>query len=460
MARLETALNQRESWEEMLRNAQRRIEVDIDEVERVIELARRTPELAKYEDKLRQLSVFFETATQFCKDFNPDGLTRLVGFWERYRAAVIQHHSVITPVELRAAGRVVKDIYHSFLKDVPDKNILYSSDAEPIVYGGPGGPDAYFTHPSEKNLPFAIISLPHTAFDSVWQWLALPHEIGHGAFATISGLREELQNALAARMKEAVRKREIEIPGVTIDLQPFDIDYQQTYLGEAFISKIWRGWADEAQADIVGILTCGGASIIGLQQIIGFKAIDAWKVSPEGNRGGDGPEEHPTAYVRNAMNIAALRLMDEDHEALADEIEERFKSLRPSAEFITWYLIDARLLSLQPDPDPKTLDLAEVFVAAQVPVKEMVKSAQIAADVILNHKLKCLGGKSYKDLVCFTGADQEIVYEVAAELLNGYPTFAQVKDATPRHALSATVFAFEQDRSRAELISRTFKHFV
>jgi hypothetical protein len=274
MPRLDATLNQKESWKEMLCNAQRRIEIDIDEVERVIELARRTPELAKYEDKLRQLSVFFETATQFYKDFNPNGLAKLVGFWERYREAVIQHFSVITPIELRAAGKVVKDIFRRFLKDVPQKNILYSLDAEPIVYGGPGGPGAYFTHPAEMNLPFAIISLPHTAFYNVWQWLALPHETGHDTFATIKGLKDELENALVDRMKEAVRQREIDIPGITIDLQPFDINYRQKYMGETLIEKIWRCWADEAQADIVGILTCGGAAIIGLQQIIGFKACN------------------------------------------------------------------------------------------------------------------------------------------------------------------------------------------
>ena len=53
MQRLDTTLNQIAAWKEMLRNARRRIEVDINEVERVIELARRTPGLVGYEDKLQ-----------------------------------------------------------------------------------------------------------------------------------------------------------------------------------------------------------------------------------------------------------------------------------------------------------------------------------------------------------------------------------------------------------------------
>lgn len=463
MCRLDDTLNQKESWKEMRDNAQRRIEVDIDEVKRVIELARRTPGLSKYEDKLYQLSIYFESMTQIHKGFDPSGLIQLVRYWDRYREAVIQHYSCITPIELRAASKVVKDIFRRFMTGVPEKNILYSSDAEPIVYGGPGGPGAYFTHPAREYLPFAIISLPHTAFYNVWQWLALPHETGHNFFATIEGLKEELESALAECIKDAVSNGKIEIPAVTIDLQPFGINYQQKYKEKSLIEKIWRCWADEAQADIVGILTCGGAAIIALQQIIGFRAVDAWtwKVSPDGNIDSDNPEQHPTAYIRNAMNIEALRLMSNDHEALADEIEKRFQALKPSTEYVTWYLIEANYLSLlEPDIDPRTLNLSEKFIAAKVPLNEMIKSAKIAADVILNHKLDCLGGKSYKDLVSFTGADQEIVYKIAEKLVNGFPTFAQVKDGTPRHALAATIFAFENNRSEANLINRTFKHFV
>jgi hypothetical protein len=40
------------------------------------------------------------------------------------------------------------------------------------------------------------------------------------------------------------------------------------------------------------------------------------------------------------------------------------------------------------------------------------------------------------------------------------PTFAQIENSTPRHALAATIFAFENDRSKAASINRTFKHFV
>lgn len=441
MPRLDTTLNQTEVWQEMLHNARRRIEVDIDEVERVINLALRTPELSGYGDELQKLSVFFETATQFYQKKDPDELAALVGFWERYREVVIQRNTAITPVELRAADKVVKDIFQRFLKGVPNENIAYSPDATPLVYGGEGGLGAYFTNPPGWNRPFAIINLPHTAFDNVWHWLALPHETGHDTYATIEGLAEELGNALEARMREAVQNGEVEIPQVDFDLSPFGVSHRIQYSGEDFLVKLWREWANEAQADIVGLLSCGGAAAVALQQIIGFSPNDVWYILRTSEGFGDTPEEHPTSYVRNAFNIAALRRIGDGHESLTYEIETRFQSLTPETENITWFF-------------------AEEFEFASVPITEMTTSAEIAAEVIVSENFQALGNKSYQDLGDFTEGDQAIVDDMTNLLVAGNPTFAQVENSTPRHALAATIFAFENNRSKAALINRTFKHFV
>lgn len=53
-------------------------------------------------------------------------------------------------------------------------------------------------------------------------------------------------------------------------------------------------------------------------------------------------------------------------------------------------------------------------------------------------------------------ADQIIVDEIAGYLIDGNPNFNEIENATPRHALAATMFAFEKDRSKAALINRTF----
>ena len=439
MQRLNTEYNQTSIWKEILINAQRRIEVDLMEVERVIELARRTPGLAGYEDELQQLSIFFEVATQFYQQNNPDGLSDLVAFWERYRAAVIQRYTAVTPVELYAADKVVKDIFQRYLDSVPNANIGYSRDASPLVYGGEGGLGAYFTHPPGWNRPFAIINLPHTAFDNVWHWLALPHETGHDTYASVEGLDSELENALEMRMRNAVRDGLVSIPDVNVDLSEFGLPYQIRYSGEQFLVKVWRSWANEAQADMVGLLSCGGAAIVALQQIIGFEADDVWEIFSTGNGIDGAPEVHPTSYVRNALNIAALRLIG--HNGLADEVQARFEALRPQSSHITWRL-------------GRTIEVV------RVPVNEMVRSAELAAEVIILSKLTSLGNQSYRDLVDFTTDDQVIVDTMADLLIGGNPTFAQVDNATPRHALATTMFAFEKDRTKAEIINKTFKHFV
>jgi hypothetical protein len=441
MSYLNIELNRESSWKNLLTKIHRRVEVDLNEVNRVIELARRTPTLFQYENGLRQLSIFLESATRDYQQNDPAGLSDLLGFWERYRAAVIQRYTLITPVELHAADKIVKDIFSQFLNTIPNENIAYSKEAAPLVYGGKGGLGAYFTHPPGWNRPFAIINLPHTAFDNVWQWLALPHETGHDTYATVKGLKEELETALVERMTKAVENRELDVPEILIDLTPFDINYQHQYSGVEFMTTIWKNWANEAQADLVGLLSCGASAIIALQQIIGFKADDSWKFFRTFSDIEDAPEEHPTSYIRNALNIAALKKISPSHNQIADEIQTRFEALRPEADDIKWYF-------------------PEGHVIAQCPVSELIKSAEIAADVILTQTMSSLGNWSYQEMIDFTHSDQSIVNQIADLLVKGDPTFSQIKNASPRHCLAATVFAFEKDPENADLINRTFKHFI
>ena len=442
MTRLNPDFNDPARWEEMKENAQRRVEVDLQEMEQVIELAQRTPGLAEYHDGLQHLSIFFRVATREYRQNDPGRLVGLVAFWKRYRDAVIQRYAAVTPVELRAADKVVRSIFSRVLAGVPNDRIAYSPDAAPLVYGGQGGLGAYFTHPPGWNRPFAIINLPHTAFDNVWQWLALPHETGHDTYATVAGLADELESALAERMVQAVADGDVTIPDVSLDLQQYGVPHKIAYTGKEFLSTLWRAWANEAQADIIGLLSCGGGAALSLQQIIGFGADDTWELHKTQAGIGDAPEVHPTSYVRNALNIAALRLIgDHGHSSLADEIEARFKSLKPQATHVVWRL-------------------AETVKVAQVPVEEMIRSAGIAAEVLVNKPLNSLGNQSYRDIGDFTAADQAVVDEMTQLLVEGDPTFAQVNDRSARHALAASMFAFESSPQNAMRINETFKHFV
>ena len=121
MPNLNNGLNDPAVWTEFLAAVNRRVEVDLDEVERVIELARRTPGLAEYHEEFQQLSIFFAVATQVTRTEDPEGLVGLVQFWERYRAAVLQRYVGVTPVEFRAADKVVRDIFQRFLDRIPNQ---------------------------------------------------------------------------------------------------------------------------------------------------------------------------------------------------------------------------------------------------------------------------------------------------------------------------------------------------
>ncbi len=444
MPLLNPDLNTPDSWRELQEDNSRRAEVDLAEVERVLELARRTPGLARYESALRKLPVFFTAATQFYRQQNPQGLADLVAFWERYRAVVTQRYCGVTPVELRAADTVVENVFDRFLARVPNERLAYDPETHPLVYGGEGGLGGYFTHPPGWNRPFAIINLPHAAFDNVWQWLALPHEVGHDTYATVEGLAVELETALAERMRRAVDDGDVTIPNVDTDLSVLGVQGKISYSGRDFLARVWTAWANESQADIVGLLSCGGAAPVALQQIIGFSSRDHWSIDVDaaGRLEDDRPEEHPTSYVRNALNVAALRRLDNGSQgAFADELQQRFEALRGSASEIVW-------------------TLGRGFEVARVPAGEMVKSAEIAAEVLVDHPLTALGSTSYAGIATFDAADQELVEQTADLLAKGDPTFAQTDGVEPRHCLAATVLAFEKNRQLAGVINETFLHFL
>ena len=91
----------------------------------------------------------------------------------------------------------------------------------------------------------------------------------------------------------------------------------------------------------------------------------------------------------------------------------------------------------------------------------MEKSAKIAAHTFCNHRLNALGNKSYSEITTFTANDQKKVNKMVTPLFNGDSTFTQVvKNIEPRHALAATVLAFEKESDKAEIINKTFQHFV
>jgi len=443
MKYLNTSLQKSDAWEAMLKDNARLVEISLFEVEHLLHLARRTPGLSKYERPIHQLARFFFKAFDYYRENAPEQSHQLVALWERYTAAVLQRFTGLMGVELRAADLVVQNIFARFLKQVPPENIAYSPDVVPLVYGGEGGLRAYFTHPPELDRPFALINLPHAAFSNVWQWLALPHEVGHDLYATVRGLDTELEKALSDAMRHAVKKGDITVPAVNLDLTPHGVSHTIRYAPEDFLAALWSGWANESQGDMMGLINCGGATIIGLQQIIGFDADGMWLARPgDDGKIEDFPEPHPVSFVRNALNIAGLRMLDKGHKGIADEIETRFKALAPNAHEVVFAFANTTI------------------PFARVKTTELVKSAEIAAEVLLKTKLKVLGNKSYCELATFTEDDQAKVDSCVEPLSKGDASFAEAEGVEPRHALAATVLAFEKDRRQASVINRCFKHFL
>ncbi|MCO6452684.1 MAG: hypothetical protein J5I90_18020 [Caldilineales bacterium] len=468
MATLNSKLNDIQKWKELQEENQRRVEVDIHEVERVIDLARKTPGLAAYEENLRAMSVFFATETKAARSSgNWAYLNALVGWWDLYRESVMQRYSGVTPVELRTADKVVANIFDRFVRTIPGNQVSYSRIAKPLVYGGEGGPSAYFSIPRTLQRPFAIINLPHTAFDHVWRWLALPHETGHDLYASVRGLPAEVEDALETAMRSAVQNSEVQIPDVTVDLNPQGIPKIIQYIGEDFLATVWRGWANEAQADVIGYLNCGAAALVTLQQIIEFREQHPWLLF-QGTTPGvieDAPEEHPVPYIRNVLGIEVLRLIDGgSHNALADELQTRLDALAPQPTEIVF------AISVFSQLGGANVIGQNGIEVARIQTSELIKSAKLAAKVLVQQNFAALGGNSYEQLGTFTAGDQRIVDALIDPIYGGEAGFVnEAQGVEPRHALAATVFAFERifglkdpvyREQRAAIINETFTHFV
>ncbi len=462
-------LNNRAQWQQVLDENNRRVEVDIDEVERVIELARKTPGLAEYEEHLRAMAIFFASSVRKAKrNKNWPALNSLILRWELYRDLVMHRFSGVTPVELRAADKIVANVFDRFIMNIPQKDMPYARSCRPLVFGGRGGPSAYSAVSRGWQRPFSIINLPHSAFDHAWQWVALIHETGHDLYASAENLDQEMGDALAEAMRKAVEDGRLNVPDVHLDLsQKYNIEHEINYTGKEFLAAVWRAWANESQADVVAYLNCGPAVLAALQQIIQFTSRHPWLIKEEDSQTSDEAEEHPVPYIRNILGIEVLRLLDDGSLSdQADELEERFDALADKVTEIVFTLPVAQALGGRDVPRPLGVEVISI------PVDVMVESAKIAAKLLVEHNYEALGGKSYEELGTFTAKDQEIVEMLVEPLYRGEPDFQNAAGGAkvePRHALAATVYAFEKVFSlkdfaykldKADGINKTFMHFI
>ncbi len=445
------AYNTAEGFQKLRQISQLRSLPTPAQLNEVVQVARRTVGLEDVWDELELVKKDYQRVFNLYRewiqdpqrpyDLTPFAYRRLMDNWYDFERMVLQRAAGVYTTELRAADRVALDIFRRFYgsNQFAPANRSYSDNARPVTFIGPTGPDAYYTWPPNTRRPLGIVNLPDGSANNVWSWLALAHEVGHDIYASIFHLGEELEAALQSALRDAGAAGQFALADVNYD----DERYAMKLTGADFASLLWKRWANEAQADIVGLLNCGSAAAVTLQPIIGFDTEqtmepDLMSYDSQTQRYGLAPEAHPTPYLRNIFNIAALRALGFNQQA--DELQTRFESLRPAATQVEF-----------------KLEFGGALVTSQ-PIAELEKTVAVAVPVFLARQFAALNNHSYRQIIDFSAQDQMIVDGIVDKLLGGDPLFDA--DARPRHALSATVLALEKDAAKAETIHETFVQFL
>ena len=165
--------------------------------------------------------------------------------------------------------------------------------------------------------------------------------------------------------------------------------------------KIWLAWEGEVFADLVGLQLGGPAFARGLMHLILLPASFVTAYDP-----GD---PHPTHFVRMLMNAAYVRTLVEENQAVADEA---------AAIEAVWRALYGDAAGLEPFEN----DFDRVFAA------------------LMDTKMTVLRGKTVRDLMPYTAADNARLRQAASYLRTGQ-NVPGPRSMPARHAVSAARLA-------------------
>jgi len=203
--------------------------------------------------------------------------------------AILQNGEEYQAFATDSFQEVVSDLYDGFLSaedrrgvKQPDRGVI-----PPLVkWGNPdSGP---YTWPVDATISFGakagIVSLPPAnARRGLLAWAALGHETaGHDILDADTGLREELADALEARLRKA------KMP--------------------SGLPEYWSDRIDETASDVMGILNLGPVAGIGLVGY--FRGLNAaWGDGPTLRNQGPADDPHPADIVRGFLAASTVRLL-------------------------------------------------------------------------------------------------------------------------------------------------------
>lgn len=389
---------------------------ELDDVNRWIELALSSiPEISVYQEALLKIEEYFEEVGLEGDDLH---------LWRAYRDLFAQRFSRIYDDILEVTDVIASDLFNYFIRNprLKDVKSRLSGGTIPFTFLG-RTEDYYFTYTHDTERPVAVISIPHGVISSVWNWLAIPHEIGHNIFAHFFDYEKELLE----KVTRALSGHRFEVHFKS---------FPKHSSGKKIIRTVWRAWLDELVADTFGVLFTGPAFVMDRQEDAvrvatryGSVNESVWDV--ENNV----LEKHPVFYIRPLLGSRMLRELDFPH--LADLLDERWFNLYPDIRKkgeIIWV-------------DEKPEGSVELF---SVPIDEIMRSFELILPIVLHSGMKSLNGMSISEIIHFDKLDFVIATMVAQDMIAEVNKFARF--VKPRHILAASRIAFESDPKNAEII--------
>ncbi len=384
---------------------------EIADVRRWVRIAKQTKTLAGHNERWDDVLEYFEEHGVEDDDLH---------LWRSYRNLITQRKMAIYNELLTLTDILGEDYYRLFFDSplLKGTHRRYAVDALPLTFLG-HSEDYYYTYTHAHEHPIALISIPRKGSTTVWNWLALPHEIGHNIFDNVIGYEREL----GKKIRNHLSTERFKIPGKRL---PYRLPKT------ALMEIIWTFWLDEAMADIIGTLFGGPAYVMARQEDscdiaadLGGAHITLWDVK------GMDMMKHPVCHFRVCICTEVLRRIGFAGDAA--ELDLRWSEIHPRIREYVWF-------------DPAA-GYRELF---RISRDELTRAMNMLLDVVLDRKIKVLNNNSLIDLIRYSPKEHATVLRIEDELTRPRPNFP--KDAYPRMIMAASRFAFERSPSSADLI--------
>jgi hypothetical protein len=312
-----------------------------------------------------------------------DEIIRAQGVWDFYRDKLQLRFSPDFKESLRVADIVAWDCYHPVLERAASLDILPRSHMRepPLCYYTADFSPATRVrssriqdlHDPNKNLldsqgaevrtPIPVIELPWDHAANLWEFLSIPHEVGHDLEADLK-LRTPLLQSLDNAIKDGRR-------------------------------KVWRAWQAETFADLIALQLVGPAFAEALMNLLLLPKSDVTKYNAD--------DPHPTHYLRIRMAAAYIRTLFKGDGRADDRQREELSKHADQIETV-W----KRLYGDPPELRKYICDFPQVFKA------------------LMDQPLEILKKKSVRSLIPFEAGDDSRIRDASKYLETGQNRPAEV----------------------------------